>query len=206
MKTIDTRGKLCPQPLIMTKRAIAAAAPGDEFEVLTDNPTAFSNLKSYLTELGIAFRAEEDRLRFTLSSVPAGAAPSSPDPVCGVPARPLAAVPAAKGYCVAVRSDRMGEGNDDLGRILLRAFINALGDADRLPDHMLFYNGGVHLALEGSDTVPALQERERRGVKILVCGTCLDFYGVKERLAVGTVSNMFKITEVLSQTGHVVYP
>lgn len=208
MKTIDTRGRLCPEPLIMTKRAIAAAAPGDRFEVLTDNPTAFSNLKSYLTELGIAFDVEVDTIRFTLAAVSAGAAPTVPDPVCPTPPGPVS-VPGAAGkgnYCVAVSSDRMGSGDDDLGRILLRAFVNALGEVERLPSHMLFYNGGIRLTLEGSDTVAALRELEARGVGILVCGTCLDFYGVKERLAVGTVSNMFKITEVLSGAGHVVYP
>ncbi|SUE34867.1 sulfurtransferase-like selenium metabolism protein YedF [Rikenella microfusus] len=205
MKTIDTRGRLCPEPLIMTKRAISGAGPGDEFEVLTDNPTALSNLKSYLTELGIVFRTEGDTVRFVLAGVPSGAAAGTPDPVCGTPSRSVP-VSGHGDYCVAVSSDRMGSGNDELGRILLRAFINALGDAGRLPAYLLFYNGGIHLALEGSDTVAALKELERRGVKILVCGTCLDFYDAKERLAVGTVSNMFKITEVLAGAGHVVYP
>ena len=158
MKTIDTRGRLCPEPLIMTKRAISGAGPGDEFEVLTDNPTALSNLKSYLTELGIVFRTEGDTVRFVLAGVPSGAAAGTPDPVCGTPSRSVP-VSGHGDYCVAV-----------------------------------------------SDTVAALKELERRGVKILVCGTCLDFYDAKERLAVGTVSNMFKITEVLAGAGHVVYP
>ncbi|WP_298061682.1 sulfurtransferase-like selenium metabolism protein YedF [uncultured Rikenella sp.] len=207
MKPIDTRGQLCPQPLIMTRRAIAQAVPGDEFEVLTDNETAFSNLRSYLAELGIEYRTEGDTIRFTLSEVPAGAGPSAPEPVCGTAREPVAGSHAERGdYCVAVTADRMGRGNDDLGKILLRAFINSLGEAERLPSHMVFYNSGIHAALEGSDTIPALQELEKRGVEILVCGTCLDFYGMKERLAVGRVSNMFRITEVLSQAGHVVYP
>ena len=208
MKTIDTRGRLCPEPLIMTRRAIAQGPPGDEFEVLTDNDTACSNLRSYLTELGIAFRAESrpegDAIRFTLSAVPAGAGASAPEPVCDV--QPPKAAGATGDYCVVVASDRMGRGDDDLGRILLRAFINSLGEAERLPGHILFYNSGINAALEGSDTVEALRGLQSRGVEILVCGTCLDFYGAKERLAVGTVSNMFKITEVVTQAGHAVYP
>lgn len=206
MKTIDTRGKLCPEPLILTRRAIAQGVPGDEFEVLTDNETAFSNLRSYLAELGIGFRTESDTIRFTLSEVPAGVGPAAPEPVCA--AVELAAGPRVErgDYCVAVTADCMGRGDDDLGKVLLRAFINSLGEAERLPGHMVFYNSGIHVALEGSDTVPALRELETRGVEILVCGTCLDFYGMKERLAVGRVSNMFRITEVLSQAGHVVYP
>lgn len=212
MKTIDTRGRLCPEPLIMTKRAIAQAVPGDEFEVLTDNSTACSNLGSYLTELGIAFRLGtagpgEEVIRFTLDADSSFARSDSiPEPVCEVQSQP-AVTKAAKGYyCVAVGSDRMGRGDDGLGKILLRAFINSLGEAERLPSHILFYNSGINAALEGSDTIPALRELETRGVKILVCGTCLDFYEAKERLAIGTVSNMFKITEVLSKAGHVVYP
>lgn len=202
-KTIDTRGRLCPEPLILTRRAIAQGTAGDEFEVLTDNATACSNLRTYLTELGVAFEGDGEVIRFTLgATVPgAGAVPAASATVCDAPAA------TAKGdYCVAVAADRMGRGDDALGAILLRAFINALGEAERLPGHILCYNSGINVALEGSDTVAALRELEKRGVEVLVCGTCLDFYGVKERLAAGRVSNMFRITEVLSQTGHVVYP
>lgn len=203
-KTIDTRGRLCPEPLILTRRAIAQGVAGDEFEVLTDNATACSNLRTYLTELGIAFEGDGEVIRFTLGAAASGsgAIPAASTVVCDMPE-----AAAAKGdYCVAVAADRMGRGDDALGAILLRAFINALGEAERLPGHILCYNSGIHVALEGSDTAAALRELEKRGVEVLVCGTCLDFYGVKERLAVGKVSNMFRITEVLSQTGHVIYP
>lgn len=203
-KTIDTRGRLCPEPLILTRRAIAQGTAGDEFEVLTDNATACSNLRTYLTELGVAFEGDGEVIRFTLgAAVPgSGAIPAASPVVCDAPA----AAAKKEDYCVAVAADRMGRGDDDLGRILLRAFINALGEAERLPGHILCYNSGINVALDGSDTVAALRELEARGVEVLVCGTCLDFYGATERLAAGRVSNMFRITEVLSRAGHVVYP
>lgn len=202
-KTIDTRGRLCPEPLILTRRAIAEGAAGDEFEVLTDNATACSNLRTYLTELGIAFEGDGEVIRFRLgASIPAGVSRPVSNETCAVPE-----VVAEKGdYCVAVAADRMGRGDDALGAILLRAFINALGEAERLPGHILCYNSGINVALDGSDTAEALRELEKRGVEVLVCGTCLDFYGATERLAAGKVSNMFRITEVLSKAGHVVYP
>lgn len=100
----------------------------------------------------------------------------------------------------------MGNGDDELGRILLRAFINSLREATRMPSSVVLYNAGVKLALEQTDTALTLRELEDRGVSILICGTCVDFYGVKERLSVGMISNMYKITLVLSEAGHIIYP
>jgi selenium metabolism protein YedF len=83
----------------------------------------------------------------------------------------------------------------------MEGFINTLLEQDRVPDQILFMNTGVNLAVQGSPVVSTLQELADRGCEILVCGTCLEFYSLKDRLTVGTVSNMFDIQRALLEAG-----
>lgn len=198
MKTIDTCGQLCPAPLILTKRGLTEAAEGEDILVLTDNETALGNLRAYLKELHIqpAYSREGNCHRLSFAK----------------PAADTETVDAARfcspgnDYAVVLKGETMGSGDPALGTLLMKAFLNALPEAERLPSTVLLYNAGVRLALEGADTAAALRKLEDLGVTVMSCGTCLDYYGVKDRLAVGTVGNMYKITEVLSGAGHVVYP
>ncbi len=196
---IDTKGKLCPAPLIMTKKGIGTATPGEIIEVITDNATSYGNLINYLAELKITPETQKEGDVYTLTFTKTGnerltepaehyCSTSSPD------------------YVVAIKSDKMGIGDDELGAILLRAFINTLPEAEHLPSAILLYNSGVKIALKGTDTAASLQKLEEKGITIVACGTCLDFFNVKEQLAVGMVGNMYKIVQLLSQAGHVVYP
>ncbi len=208
MHIVDTRGALCPQPLILTKRAIDALADGVAVTVLYDNETAKSNLLSFLAELNLVATESTTpeglpAICFTTQggAMPANA-PSEEAINCPIP------TPVAKsgGYVVAISSNVMGTGDDKLGTILMRAFINTLPEASSLPSHILLYNSGIKLALEGMDTVATLQQLVKDGVKVIACGTCLDYYEVKEQLAVGTVGNMFVIAEAMIQAHHVVKP
>lgn len=198
MKTIDTRGKLCPQPLIMARKAIREAKPGEWLCILSDNETACSNLSDYLHEMKLTFVSETENnitsLRFQLPEVVLDEIPAS-----------IACTPAS-GYAIVIKSEQMGNGDEDLGNLLMRAFINSLLETEKLPVCMIFYNSGVKLALKDTDTAQSLRQLEDRGVRIMACGTCLDFYGVKEQLAVGQVSNMYKITDALAKAGHIIYP
>lgn len=199
MKQIDTRGKLCPAPLILTKKALQQLLPGEEAEILTDNDTACSNLVGYLAELKITPQMRQEGAVHILRIVKPEEMADAPD------ATSFCATPTS-GYVVVIKGETMGNGDDELGRILLRAFINSLREATRMPSSVVLYNAGVKLALEQTDTALTLRELEDRGVSILICGTCVDFYGVKERLSVGMISNMYKITLVLSEAGHIIYP
>lgn len=198
--TVDTCGLLCPQPLIKTRQALKAAKAGERMVVVSDNETAFGNLQSYLKELKIETDVSVEgtirKIGFTV--------PETVD--AGVRAEDHCSVPARGGYVVVIRSERMGSGDEQLGAILMRAYLNALPQTESLPSAVILYNGGVKLALRGSDTAEALAVLEGKGVPVYACGTCLDFYGVKEQLAVGTVSNMYKIAELTAKAGHVVYP
>ena len=107
---------------------------------------------------------------------------------------------------VAVSSDKMGAGSEELGRALLKAFVFALTQQDKLPKTILFYNGGAALTCEGSPMLEDLKALEAQGVEIMTCGTCLNFYGLTEKLAVGSVTNMYAIVEKLTQAGNVVKP
>lgn len=200
MKTIDTRGLLCPAPLIHTKKAIKEAQGGEILEVLLDNETACQNVSSYLKELGIntdvVLNENIQHIRFTV--------PDQVDET--VNAESFCKTPANNNYVVVLKSELMGEGDPQLGTLLMRAFINSLKETDQLPSSIILYNSGVKLAIAGSDTADSLAEMENKGVTIICCGTCVDFYELKPVIKIGTISNMFRITQLTSEAGHVVYP
>lgn len=200
MKIIDTRGKACPAPLIMTKKAIKEASTGDKLEILSDNDTATCNLRDYLNELKVSFSETKDNNISTITVT----VPEETD--SNVSAESFCRTTSSGDYAVVIKSDKMGTGDDELGAILLRAFINSLAESEKLPTSIILYNSGVKTALKNTDTALSLQKLEERGVTIIACGTCLEFFNVKERLAVGVISNMYKITELVSSAGHVVYP
>lgn len=200
MKTIDTRGLLCPAPLIQTKKAIKGASEGEQIEVLLDNETACQNVSAYLKELGIntdvVLNESVQHIRFT---VPAQVDES-------LDAGSFCKTPVNNNYVVVLKSELMGEGDPQLGALLMRAFINSLKETDQLPSSIILYNSGVKLAIDGSDTAASLAEMENKGVTIVCCGTCVDFYELKSVVKVGTISNMYRITQLTSEAGHIIYP
>ena len=105
-----------------------------------------------------------------------------------------------------ISSSVMGNGDDELGKILMKGFIYALSQLDTLPETILFYNGGVFLTTEGSDSLEDLKSMEAQGVKILSCGTCLNYYGLTEKLQVGSVTNMYVIAEKMAGASNLIRP
>ena len=103
-------------------------------------------------------------------------------------------------------SETMGRGSDELGKLLMKSFLFAVSQLPRLPRTVLFYNGGAKLTVEGSESLEDLRNMEAQGVEILTCGTCLNFYGLAEKLAVGGVTNMYAIVEALANAGTVIKP
>ena len=115
-------------------------------------------------------------------------------------------VPAKKKTVVAVTADHMGEGNEELGKVLIKGFLFAQTQLETLPDTILFYNGGAKLTCEGSDSIEDLKKLEEAGVQILTCGTCLNYYGLTEKLKVGGVTNMYVIAQTMAEADLVVRP
>ena len=201
MLNVDARGDACPLPVVKAKRAIAELNGAGEVEVLVDNEIAVQNLTKMAQQKGYTYSAEkraerEYRVLFTVGE----AAPETP-------AAPEACSPDARtDAVVAIASDKMGEGAEELGKTLLKAFVFSLTQQEKLPKTVLFYNGGAHLTCEGSPMLEDLRALEAEGVEILTCGTCLNFYGLTEKLAVGGVTNMYVIAEKLLHAGNVVKP
>ena len=204
MLKVNAMGDTCPIPVVKTKEAIRQlGADGGVVETLVDNDIAVQNLTKMANQKGYGVESEklgENKYRVTMT-VGAGAdlAAESEETVCMVPT-------GQKNTVVVVATDHMGEGEGELGKNLLKAFLYALSQQETLPDTILCYNGGVKLTCEGSESLEDLKGMAARGVEIMSCGTCLNFYDLKEKLAVGEVTNMYVIVEKMSGADRVVRP
>ncbi|OGJ87442.1 MAG: hypothetical protein A2268_14500 [Candidatus Raymondbacteria bacterium RifOxyA12_full_50_37] len=201
MKTVDARGLLCPKPLILTKKEFSGLTPGEELTILIDNETSKSNVERFLTDNGAAVTVTSENGLFTLKAVKKTLALAHPDAESY-----CTAIQPANPHVICIKADTMGHGEEDLGRILIKAFINTIKEASPLPGSIVFYNKGIFLALTDSPVINALVDLQEKKVKILVCGTCLDYYGKKAELGAGIVSNMYDITQSLTSAGHIVCP
>ena len=193
-------GDHCPIPVIKTKKAMQALTGPETIEVLVDNEIAVQNVTKMASASGGQVSSEkvaDDEFKIVIQME--GALSSEEEEVSCVP-------DARDNTVVVVSSDRMGEGNDELGKVLIKGFIFAVTQLDTLPKTMLFYNGGATLTAEGSDSLEDLKSLEAQGVEIMTCGTCLDYYGLKEKLQVGTVTNMYSIVETMAKAGRIVKP
>lgn len=193
MLKVNAMGDTCPIPVVKTKEAIRQlGADGGVVEALVDNDIAVQNLTKMANQKGYGVESEklgENEYRVTMT-VGAGAdlPAESEETVCMVPA-------GQKNTVVVVAADHMGEGEGELGKNLLKAFLYALSQQESLPKTILFYNGGTSLTCQGSLSLEDLKSMAERGVELLTCGTCLNFYGLTEKLAVGGVTNMYDIVE-----------
>lgn len=193
MLKVNAMGDTCPIPVVKTKDAIRQlGADGGVVETLVDNEIAVQNLTKMANQKGYGVESEklgENEYRVVMT-VGAGAdlPAEGEETVCVVPA-------GQKNTVVVVGADHMGEGEGELGKNLLKAFLYALSQQERLPKTLLFYNGGASLTCQGSLSLEDLKSMAERGVEILTCGTCLNFYGLTGKLAVGGVTNMYDIVE-----------
>lgn len=199
-KIVDARGMACPLPVVNAKKAAESLNPGDTLIVRVDNEIAVQNLQRFADHMGFAAAGEKvSDSEFTVTMVIGGETAAQPEVACGVDAR-------KKGMLVVLSANTMGTGDEKLGKALMKAFVFALTKQDVLPETILCYNTGAYLTTEGADTLEDLKLLESEGVTILTCGTCLDFYGLKERLAVGGVTNMYDIVERMESAQTIVRP
>ena len=204
MRIIDTKGQQCPLPLIATKKALKEAAVGEVFVVLTDNQTSLNNLTRFLKDNKADFSVETEGSVWKLKIVKNTGenAQIKAEDYCNASAPDF-----PKGdFIIALTSDKMGDGDDELGHLLMKNFINALKDLDRLPDKIVLYNKGVTLVSSDSPLVRHFNDLEKMGVKLLVCGTCIQFYSLEGKTGAGSVSNIFEITEAMATAGNIIRP
>lgn len=189
-------------PVVNAKAAIDQMEEPGEVKVLVDNEIAVQNLVKFAASKNLEAKSNklsDNEFEVIINAI-AGDGASDNDAVNCVP-------DARDGDMVVVLSSKcMGTGDETLGGNLMKAFIFALTKQDKLPQSILLYNSGAFLSCEDSESLEDLKLLEAEGVNILTCGTCLDFYGVKEKLAVGTVTNMFEIVEKQEKAGIVIRP
>jgi selenium metabolism protein YedF len=202
VRVLDARGLACPEPVVRTKKALEEGG-FESLNVIVDNVAARENVLRFASYSGCAVSGvdEKDGV-FTLHLEPGKAgASASPSQSAAAAVQPGSAscLPPeeAAGATVFLSSDRIGQGDEGLGALLMRGFIYALAESDLPPKRLVFMNSGVKLAVEGSESLENLRRLAEAGVEILACGTCLDFYKIKEKLAVGRVSNMYEIAGFL---------
>ena len=202
-KIIDCKGMACPLPVVNAKKVAEELGSGDVLTVLVDNEIAVQNLTRFAEHKGFAVSAEkkadkEYAVIMTLSGA-AAEGPKEEEIACVMDSR-------RKGMLVVLSANVMGTGDPKLGTSLMKAFVFALTKQDQLPDTVLCYNTGAYLTCEGADTLEDLKLLESEGVTVLTCGTCLDFYGLKEKLAVGGVTNMYDIVERMENAAQIIKP
>lgn len=201
--TVDARGEQCPIPVVKTKKVLDSIQGNAEITVLVDNETAVQNLTRMGQHAGAAVTSEKksDKEFQVILKVTDGQ---------GKPVEvqeKVTCIPDVKGdFVIAVDTATMGRGNEELGKVLMKGFLFAVTQMETLPETMLFYNGGATLTTEGSDSLEDIKSLEAQGVTIKTCGTCLNYYGLTEKLQVGEVTNMYDIAETLSKAGKVVKP
>ena len=204
MRIVDTKGQQCPAPIIATKKALKEAKTGETFKVLTDNQTSLNNLTRFLKDNNTEFHVEEAGGVWTLTVTKktAGVPRVKPEEYCTTDVPHFS----QGNFVIAFTSDKMGEGDEELGRLLMTNFIKAIKDLEKLPEKMVLYNNGVKLGSVDSPVIEHLKEIERMGVSILVCATCAKYYSLEEKIKVGTLSNMYEIAQVMTSTGNVINP
>jgi selenium metabolism protein YedF len=196
MKEIDARGLACPAPVLHTKATLEQEKPAG-VRVLVDNAASQENVKRFLESQGFATVLERSAEDFVV----VGRCGTTPDPAAQPAARPAAE---SKKIMVMCATDRMGFGDDQLGRKLMVNFLRTLKEMGPELWRLVFVNNGVKLAVDGSEVLEDLKAYERDGLKILVCGTCLTHFNLLERKQVGETTNMLDIVTALQLADKVV--
>lgn len=200
-KEIDNRGLSCPLPVLNTKKALETLLQGEDerftLTVIVDNEAARENVSRFAKTMGCRVTAEEkeDGTYIIIQN------PEKKED-CKEQRQPEAqescrcAGELSEGQTVLlITSSTLGQGSEELGKILMRSFIYSLKETAFLPSKILFLNSGVFLTTEGSPILDELNQMAEMGVEIFSCGTCLDYYQLKDKLKVGNITNMYDTVE-----------
>jgi len=189
-KKIDARDLPCPQPVVLTKKALEDMDEG-VVEVTVDNEPASENVSRLAqnSNCKVEVKREQNNFRIIIKKGKDDIQKTSKQ---------------KKTISVFVTSDTIGKGDDTLGKILIRAFFPTLLEIEPKPSKLIFMNAGVKLTVEDSEVLGSLEELQKNGFEILVCGTCLDFFNIKNRIKVGRISNMFEIMNTLMNSDRII--
>ncbi|MDD2205775.1 sulfurtransferase-like selenium metabolism protein YedF [Aminobacterium sp. MB27-C1] len=196
---IDARGKACPQPVMMTKQAVDNGAK--DVTVFLDNPVAASNVQRFLSKQGFSVSLRDDNGDLIVEAQLTGNL--SQDPQKKAASAQAKSCPEEKN-AIFISHNVMGGDDKELGEVLIKGFLGTLAQLDVPPAYIALMNEGVKLALKGTPTCEHLQDIASKGTTILVCGTCSNHFGITEKIGVGTISNMFEITDTLLKASKVI--
>lgn len=189
-KVVDCRGLACPEPVILTKKALDELSAGTLLTIV-DNEVALNNVTRLVKQAGLPYNIDQEEGNYHIHIQKEIGEETDLEQHPG-------------SVAVLITSNVMGKGSEELGGLLMKNFLYTLTQMEESIKCVLFMNSGVFLTTEGSEVVMHLQSLEQRGVDVLSCGTCLDFYGLKDKLAVGEVSNMYTLTEQMMQAASVI--
>lgn len=203
-KTVDARGLACPEPVILTKKALEQER---ELVVLVDNDTAVENIRRLASKTGcaIAVTGEADgsfRIRLTRSA----ATPPHEGTDIGISCKTAGPKETASPLVIVLSSDRLGRGNEELGEVLMRSFVHTLLTLEERPARIILYNTGVRLATRESPVLDDLRQLVEAGTELLVCGTCVNYFEIKGELGAGKISNMYDIVGAMAGAGRLIIP
>ena len=192
---IDARGQSCPKPVIETKKALEQIPEGNIITIV-DNAIARDNVSKLAKSLKLHFTVEEAEGDYQISIFKGEVLTMQEDQ--------LQKRPDLLNTVIVITTDVLGEGERELGEILMKGYLYALASYEPYPKAIIFINAGVKLVIEGASALAQLKELESYGTEILSCGTCLDYYHLKSMLAVGTVSNMYTIVEYMAEANNTI--
>ena len=231
MKIVDTRGLICPEPLIKTRQGLTEAEAGEPVQIIIDNPTSLSNVKHYLTDNKLSFSVVEEggatvvtvigRVEAMTESedkakikdkekVEAGGEVKAKYEMKGNPedycCTTVASLKGKRNLVIAITSDKMGSGDDELGNKLMISFFRTLVLLEPAPVSVVFYNSGVKLARDDSPVFGHIKELIEKGTGIYLCTTCISHFGIRDRLPAGNFSDMYQILNLLKDADHIIRP
>lgn len=193
-KEVDARGQLCPKPVIMTKKELDNMPEG-VLTTIVDNEVAKDNVSKLAASSGYSFTVDkksdnEYYIHITKGEVGEEVNVCIPDTF--------------KDVTIAIGSDKMGVGGEELGKILIKSFIYTVKETTPWPTTIVLFNSGVYLTCEGSEVLDDLKALADEGVEIISCGTCLDYYNIKDKLKVGEIGNMYLIYEKMRNANNTI--
>ena len=198
---VNAIGDNCPIPVVKAKKAIDALEDAAIVEISVDNEIAVQNVTKMVNQKNLESTCEKVGENHYVIKVQCGEVVESE-----ATKEVISAIAKEEKMVVVLSSDKMGEGAEQLGKVLIKGFIYAITQLDKYPKSVLLYNSGVKLASEGSDSIEDLKVLEDHGVEILSCGTCLNFYNLQDKLQIGKVTNMYSIVEELSEATNIIRP
>lgn len=201
-KTIDARGQACPKPLVMARDALKTMTSEDQLHVLVNDPVSAQNLEKMADQMNLPTKKVQQGTDYIVSMFmkKSFVMPQQEEVACDVP------VDMDSSLVVAIGSNLMGQGDEKLGAILIKGFIYSLTCLQKLPKSIIFYNSGVKLLVEGSESLEDIKRLEDAGVEIAACGTCVEYYGLKKQLRAGKIINMLDVVEKQAHAAKVIRP